>query len=611
MRRKNKRRDSKRVRPPRRALPPRAPEVTARASDAALPGFLPGVTLGGFAARDVLGVLLLAAVVAVAYFPATLAGFVWDDAVLLKARPVRIWDGLRQIWFEPRSMEKYEGHYWPVLYTLFWLEHKIWGFAPLGYHIMNLVLHAAASILLWRLLSYLAVPGAFFAALLFAVHPQHVESVAWVIGRKDILAALFFFGATFCYWRFVDHGRRAHYGAGLGLFIAGLLCKSTVVTLPVTLWIVHWWRRGRVTSGDFLRVLPFLLLGLIITIIDWAEYKDKEVLTFDYTFIERVLIAARALWFYVYKMLWPLDLAVIYPLWEVSPTVMLGWASVVAGAGVLFALWHWRARIGRGPLAAVLFFAVMLSPVLGFVNFGYMQFSFVADRYQYIACAGMFALLGGIAVHLSARLPQLARRYALPAAGGVVIAALGVLTWNQTKIYEHAGTFFSHILSYNDEARGVYHNYGDWLLKEGRPEEALAHYEVSRARRPDFDSIPIQMGIAFENLGQPEKAMERYRFALKLNPRSSTAMNNLALLLIKQGEYQQGLDIYRKVVRIDPLYANAHTGMGVALFRLNRPYDALRSFERALEIEPGLEEARLNRDRIRAALQQQQNSAAE
>ena len=562
-----------------------------------------------FARNDALAVAALCILVAVAYFPATLAGFVWDDAVLTKARPVRIWEGLWQIWFQPKSMEKYEGHYWPLLYTLFWIEHKLWGFAPAGYHIVNLILHAAASALLWRTLVYLKTPGAWFAAAVFAVHPLHVESVAWVIGRKDILAALFFMGALLCYFRFVDGARRAFYGWGLGLFVGGLLCKSTVVTLPAALWLVHWWRRGRVTWEDMMRVLPFLILGLIITIIDWEAYKDKEVLSFDYTFIERALIAARALWFYAYKLVWPADLAVIYPLWKVSAASALGWACAAAGLAAAAALWHWRARIGRGPLACVLFFAVMLSPVLCFIDYGYMQFSFVADRYQYIACAGLIALLTGAALHAAERVAPLAearRRIALQVAGGAVVIALGALTWQQAGIYRHAGTFFSHIIAHNDEARGAYHNYGDWLLKEERPLEALEHYKVSRQRRPDFDSIPIQMGIAYEKLGQPEKAMERYRYALQLNPQSATALNNLALLLLKREEYEQGLDIYRRVIRMDPLYANAHTGMGVALFRLNRPQEALRSFDRALELEPTLQEARINRDRIRAALQQQQ-----
>jgi len=603
MRRKRKNRLIKRARPrdpaARDSAQPKRPE--------------PRAPLFRFASREAAALAVLCLLVAVSYFPATLAGFVWDDAVLTKARPLRVWDGLWMIWFEPKSMEKYEGHYWPLLYTLFWIEHKLWGFAPLGYHIVNLALHAAASALLWRALVYFQLPGAWFAAAIFAVHPLHVESVAWVIGRKDILAALFFLGALLCYFRFVDGARRSRYGWGLGLFVAGLLCKSTVITLPAVLWVMHWWRRGRVTWADAMRVLPFLALGLIITVVDWASYKNKEVLTFDYTLVERALIAARALWFYAYKLVWPADLAVIYPLWKTGAVNPLAWGCVAAGGAAAAALWRWRARIGRGPLACLLFFAVMLSPVLGFVNYGYMQFSFVADRYQYIACIGLIVLLTGAAMQVAARAHALTparRRIALQAAGGAVVVVLGALTWQQAGIYRHAGTFFSHIIAHNDEARGAYHNYGDWLLKDDRPLEALEHYKVSRKRRPDFDSIPIQMGIAYENLGQPEKALDRYRYALQLNPRSATALNNLALLLIKQDEYEQGLDIYRRVIKLDPLYANAHTGMGVALFRMNRPQEALQSFERALELEPTLQEARINRDRIRAALQQQQQQAA-
>ncbi len=308
-----------------------------------------------------LATMALCLLVAVSYFPATMAGFVWDDAVLTGLDPIRRWSGIWQIWFEPTTLAQYEGHYWPFLYTTFWLEHKLWGFAPLGYHLVNLLLHGAVTVLLWRLLLRLEVPGAWVVAAVFAVHPLHVESVAWVIGRKDVLATLFYLGAALAYTRFVEDRRRGHYIWALALFLLGMVSKSIVVTLPVSLLIWHWWKQGRVTLTDVKRVLPFLLLGLIITIADWSEYKDREVLSFSYTLIERALIAARALWFYAGKLVWPTELAVIYPHWEVSTGDLLNWLYGIAAIALAALLWHYRGRIGRGPLAGVLFFAVTLS----------------------------------------------------------------------------------------------------------------------------------------------------------------------------------------------------------------------------------------------------------
>ena len=182
----------------------------------------------------------------------TSAGFIWDDTAFTDVWPVQTWKGIWTIWFSPNTL-KYEGHYWPLLYTLFWLEHKLWGYAPLGYHLVNLSLHIAVALLLWRLLERLAVPGAWLGRGV-AVHPLHVEPVVWVIGRKDMLAALFFLLCMRWYFLFVEFKRRGDYMRVMALFIAGLLCKSTVITLPAVLLLWHWWQRGRVVWNDLRRV---------------------------------------------------------------------------------------------------------------------------------------------------------------------------------------------------------------------------------------------------------------------------------------------------------------------------------------------------------------------
>ena len=255
----------------------------------------PGSSLRERIVQEPLAALALCLLVAVSYFPALSAGFVWDDAVLTGARPIQSLSGLWQIWFEPRSLLDYEGHYWPILYTTFWLEHKLWGFDPLGYHLVNLLLHSAVTLLLWRLLRRLAVPGAWLAAMIFAVHPLHVESVVWVMGRKDMLAALFYLAAALAYLRFVENRRWQGYAAMMALFVLGLLSKSIVITLPVSLLIWHWWKHGRVTMADIMRVLPLFLLGVCATFADLSYYKDRDPTTFDYSLIERALIAARAM----------------------------------------------------------------------------------------------------------------------------------------------------------------------------------------------------------------------------------------------------------------------------------------------------------------------------
>ena len=435
--------------------------------------------------QDMLAVLALGLMVAVSYFPALSGGFIWDDKIFAQNRAIREVAGLWNIWFSPGDL-KNEHHYWPIIYTTFWLEHKLWGLAPLGSHLVNVALHLINSVLVWRVLRGLAVPWAWVAAALFAVHPVHVESVAWIIERKDVLSGLFYLTAVLTWVRFVETPRWASYVLALLLFVAGLLSKSIVVTLPVALLIVPWWKQGRVTATDLLRLAPFFVVALCITLADlWFYYTARTALSLGYSLIERVLIAARALCFYVGKLFWPTDLAAIYPLWDIRVSDPLAWTYVVAVAALAALLWLGRHRVGRGPLAGVLFFAVTLSPVLGFLDYGYMLLSFVADRYQYLAAAGVMAVAAAAAAHGARRLPD---RWKTGAQGlvGVVLVLLGTMTWHQAGIYRDEITFFGHVLSLNPQQPYAHRRVSIGLSQTGRLEERPCCRPLCRGATPGF-----------------------------------------------------------------------------------------------------------------------------
>ena len=526
--------------------------------------------------------LALVLLVVASYVPALWAGFVWDDVVFAEEPVVRDPAGLWSIWFSPRALEN-EGHYWPVVYTSFWLEHRLWGLSPSGYHAVNVLLHAANVLLLWRLLLCLAVPGAWVVAAVFAVHPLHVESVAWVIERKDVLSALFYLGAALAWIRFVRTPAWGRYLLALGLFTAGLLSKSIVVTLPAALLIWHWWQHGRVMRTDLVRVAPFFLVALCITAADLAFYASREPLSLGYSLVERTLIAARALWFYAGKLLWPSDLAVIYPLWDIRIGDPLAWMYLVAAAGLAAGLWLGRDRWGRGPLAGALFFAVTLSPVLGFVDYGYMQFSFVADRFQYLAGIGVLAVIVGAGVHATSRLPH-PLKTATAGLLVVVLAALGTLTWRQAGIYRDELTFFSHILAHNPAARGAHHNLGNALLDANRPHEAVAALRTAVEQLPDAANVRSDLGRALVRLDHLDEAAEHLRRALQLDPRNRNALQNTGEVLRKQARFEEAAGYYRAVLDVAPRYALAHAGLGDALFSLGRHDDALASLQRAASL---------------------------
>ena len=519
--------------------------------------------------RHFWGILALGLLVGVCYLPAMLwGGFVWDDRVFTEAEPVRAGvDGLWRIWFSPSDITS-EGHYWPLTYTTLWLEHKLWGFDPTGYHIVNVVLHLVNTLLLWGLLARLTVPGAWVVAAVFAVHPLHVESVAWVIERKDVLSGVFYLTAFLAYLRFAtarvgqlkgaSETRWRPYFLALALFVLGMLCKSIVVTLPVALLIYHWWQQGRVTGAEVLGLTPFFAVGLGMVIADMSYY--KEDIAMDYALLERVIIAARVLWFYVGKLLCPVGLAVIYPHWAVEVADPLAWSYVATGVAVLALLYRYRHRIGRGPLAGALFFAVTLSPVLGFIDFGYMQFSFVADRYQYLAGVGVLTVLIGAMAHGVVQLPGALQKGCL-AVTMVALGAMGILTWQQSGIYRDKVALWRHVMAYNTVA----------------------------------PIAPYNLGTALGELGRLDEAEENLRRALELDPRHASALQNLASVLVRKQHHEQAVDAYRRLIEIDPRSAAAHSGMGIALYYLGRTDEALQSVDRALAIDPNFEEALINR----------------
>ena len=532
------------------------------------------------------GLALLAVVV---YTPALLfGGFVSDDWIFVAEPLVRRLDGIVSIWLSPAELGR-ENHYWPVTYTTFWLEHKLWGFNSAGYHAVNVALHALNSVLVWRLLLRLGVPGAWLVAAVFAVHPVHVESVAWIIERKDLLSALFYLGAVHVWLRFTEVPGPGRYLLFLALFALALLSKSIAVTLPAALLLLRWWQAGRVTWRDVACVVPLFALALGVTLADLAFYRDRIDSALDYSLVERALIAARALWVYAHQLAWPASLPVLYPRWEVHPGDLLGWLAIAALVALGAALWLARDRIGRGPLAGALFFALTLSPVLGFVDFRFMKFAFVADRFQYLASIGPLAVILGAAVHLAVRLNP--RSLALPIVAAAVLVAFGTLSWQQSWIYRSDLAYARHI-----DAANPRHYAGQLILSHelgvaGHHEEALTAARRGVALAEGRRGIHTHwtyaaLGNALLALERPVEAEAAFRASLALWPRSERNQPQilLAQTLVRQARYEEGLALYRALIREDPDDDAAHFFQGMALLGSGRYEAAIESFDRALAV---------------------------
>ena len=574
--------------------------------------------LGASTPQDGPAALALAVLVVVSYFPALQGGFVWDDVIFAEEPVIQSPGALRSIWFAPADI-KNEGHYWPLVYTSFWLEHKLWGLQPAGYHAVNIFLHLLNCLLLWRLLLRLAVPGALLIAAVFAVHPLHVESVAWIIERKDVLSGLFYLSAVLAWLRFVEVERVGHYLLLALLFAAGLLSKSVVVTLPLALLIVQWWRSGRVTRLDLLRVAPLIVLGAVVAAADLAFYRGREVLDLGYTLAERMLIAGRALWFYAGKLVWPVELAVIYPLWELDARSPAGWGYVVAAAGLALALWLGRERLGRGPLAGALYFALTLGPVLGFVDYGYMQFSFVADRFQYLAGIGVLAVLLGAAAHavgvcrIGAPAADPTGLRTVGGAGpkaaprGEGFGALGRLPAGEPAVAGERGPAGMRASADERSAarsaaapaaagwRGV--RYGAWVVaavvvlllgsltwrQAGIYRDEVTLFSHVVAHNPEARDAHLNLGNALLEADRTEEGLAASRIAVEQRPESADAYSNLGLALMNLERFTEAEESLRRALQLDSRHKSALQNIAELLRKQGQYEAAVAAYQNVLE----------------------------
>jgi hypothetical protein len=474
--------------------------------------------------------LLLGALVIV-YLPAMAGGFIWDDLDYVEENEsLRSLKGLGRIWTELEASPQY----YPLVFTSFWAEFQVYGLDPRGYHLVNVLLHAVNSFLLWRLLRVLSVPGAGLAAGLFALHPVQVESVAWITERKNLLSGLFFFLTALAWLRFrglppatsaVRRGTR--YAWVVLFFVSALLSKTATCTLPIVLLLVIWWQEGRISRRDLFEIAPLLALSVLTPLVTLAIESGYVAVEggWGLTWSHRLWLVGRAFWFYAAKLAWPLELIFIYPRWdlvEVSPRQYLGTVALVL---VLAIFWLARDRIGRGPLACMLAYAVMLAPTLGFADFYFMRYSFVADHFQYLAMIGPVVLFSASAASLAERWPRAPRRVAQGAAL-VLLVALALVARERSRVYVSEEILWRDTIVRNPSAWMAWNNLGQRLLLAGRAQEAIPL--ITRAIELQSESWEAYGGLAdaYKQIGRPELAQRVYELVAERVEAVSAARAN-------------------------------------------------------------------------------------
>jgi protein O-mannosyl-transferase len=529
----------------------------------------------------------LAALSLLAYRPALNGSFIWDDdAYIIQNQTLRSLRGLVQIWSEPTSIPQY----YPLVHTTFWLEYHLWGLHPMGYHVVNVLLHALAAFLLGCTLERLKLRGAWWAAAIFALHPVEVESVAWVTERKNVLSAVLYFAAALAYMRFepLESGgetvkrRWDWYAASLGLFVAALLSKTVTCSLPAALLLVMWWKRGRLDRNGVLPLVPFFVVGAGLGFLTaWLEkhHVGAQGPAWSLSFIQRCLIASRALWFYAGKLFWPARLTFTYPRWQIDSAQWWQWLFPMAGAAVIAGLWVKRQRFGLGPLVAVLFFAGTLGPALGFINMYPMRYSFVADHFQYLASIGLIVLFAEAFVRM--------RRIIPGSAMVAIVVLLGALTWRQAGIYRNLEVLWRDTLAKNPRCWLAHNNLGLELENQGKLDEAFFQYETALPLAPDFPETYNNIGNSLMRKGLISDAMDYYRKAIQINPRYVAALNSLGVAYGMEGDYTNAIASLRAALRLQPTYARAHGNLG-NVFRAQHNLDgATREYTQAIHLDPG------------------------
>jgi protein O-mannosyl-transferase len=542
--------------------------------------------------------LLIVVVTLAAYWPALRGGFLWDDDGHVTKASLRPLAGLRRIWTQLGATQQY----YPVLHSAFWVEHRLWGDSVLGYHLVNVLLHATAAwlfVLILRLLwssdstDRIQVSGfrsqpSLLAGLLFALHPVCVESVAWISEQKNTLVYL--------RWKLPstgsDSGFRSQVSAFL-LFLLALLSKSVTATLPGALLVILWWRNGRLSwRKDVLPLIPWFIVGLASGLFTaWVEksYIGARGSSFGLGWVERGLLAGRAAWFYLGKLLWPADLQFIYPRWTVDAAQAWQYAFPVLALGALGVLWALRRRT-RGPLACALFFVGSLLPALGFVNVYPFIFSYVADHFQYLASLG-----------IAAGAAWLLARYCRPA-GLALACVLGVLTWRQAGPYRDVETLYRTNLAANPDSWMSHYNLGAELARQGRLPEAVDEFKRAIGLRPARSDIRSDLGTALVRQGRLEEAILSFREAVRLDPAFANAHLNLGAALKQAGRVPEAIAECEHALAVQPDYPEASFNLGVILQEAGRLPEAASRLEEALRSKPGMAEARTRLASVREEL---------
>ena len=537
------------------------------------------------------GLVIVAATLA-AYWPALRGDFIWDDDTHISTnRALRSAQGLWAIWFEPGATCQY----YPLSFTVFWLGYHLWGLNPLGYHLQNVLLHGLVAVLLWQVLKRLEVRAAWLAGALFALHPVNVMSVAWMTELKNTLSGALVLGASWAYLRFARLGvyeSRAPSGTdwrwgvlALALFQLAMFAKTAVSFLPLTLLLLVWWKRGRITWRSAWPVLVMLgiAMGMGLLTLHVEQMTGATGDEFRMSPAERVLVSGRSFWFYLGKLFFPYPLTFMYGRWKVDPGVWWQYAYPLATLGVLGSLWVMRNRMGRGTFAGLLHFYVATSFLVLIQVLYMMRYTIVSDHWQYFGCMSVLAIVAA-GIDLAFDFVRRGRLLLKGAFCGTLLLILSVLTWRQCGMYANLPTLWQITLARNPNCWMAHGSLGDWLSTRGRPIAAEEHFRKAVEINPAYAEGHYNLANTLSAQGKWAEAIQHYEQALQLKPRYAGALNNLGIALTGQGRLAEAVQCFERAIEIRPDFARAQFNLGMTLASQGKSAEAYQHLEQALAL---------------------------
>ena len=551
---------------------------------------------------------------------------VWDDELVFNmddpqnpaaqiSNPSAV-SGLKSLWFDASNMR--EIHYWPLTYTSFLFEFWLHGLQPSLCHVTNVILHIANACLVRRILAHLTVDSwaAWVASFIFALHPMNVESTAWIIERKDTLSGLFYLSSLIMNPNMRDSHleTRSSFWLSLLLFILAMLSKTSTVSLPAVILLIPWALRGQIKSMEVKRAAPFFIVGLSMAAYDVSVARKGEPVDFGFTLTQRVLIiASRCVVFYLSKLFHPAPLLVIYPRWNVEEEIKVGVLCFIGVVALLLALFALRSRMGRIPIASLLYFGGTLFPVLGFLDYGFMEYSFVAERFQYLACLGPITCF-------SVGLGKLGGRFcgkdktnwlSLNALVLGLLATLATQTYTHAQIYQSQESFWTYVVSANPLARSAKLNLANEMNRQERWNEAVPLYEQALEMNPDEPKAMVNIAIGLEKLKRYDEAVGHLEKLLSFQPNHLKALNGLGNILSGQGRHDKAETYFRTVRSLDPSNTIAGLNLGNELARQNKLEEAVDVYKSTLQTKPGYIKCRLSLAAVLGMLKREDESRAQ